>query len=103
MPWRWRADSPLKPAARSRSGKANGSSRASDKTVPPASCGRRGRRESFLRVDLVVQQNPLRMVESIGKEKLRYRFGELLRYPVHRIVLLTFEHDESPAGQGIHQ
>ena len=45
----------------------------------------------------------LRMVELVGKEKRRYRFGELLRYPIHRIVFLTFENDESPAGQGIQQ
>lgn len=39
---------------------------------------------------------------SLDTEKLRDRLGELLRNLIHRIVFLTFEHDESPPGQSIH-
>lgn len=39
---------------------------------------------------------------SLRLQKIHNYFGELLRYVVHRIVTLTFKHEESTVWQSTH-
>lgn len=39
----------------------------------------------------------------VTMQKVHDSLSKLLWNPIHRIVLLIFEHDESPLRQGIHQ
>jgi len=43
------------------------------------------------------------LVGLLRPQKLRHCFRKLLRNRVHRVVLLTFEHDQSPIRQSAHQ
>ena len=43
-----------------------------------------------------------RTLASVTAQEVRDGLSELLWNPIHRIVCLTFEHDESLLGQGIY-
>jgi hypothetical protein len=47
-------------------------------------------------------RNERESVGLVATQEVRDGLSKLLWNPVHRIVLLAFEHDESPLGQSIH-